>query len=76
MTLLRTGLVLGTSAAEAANCAGVPFIGAALVVLGELGRTCQQVQVHKVGTRSTVIHQAHLVYRHNVRIYCGKSPLF
>jgi len=46
--VLRTALAAGSTAAEVANYGGAPFLGPAALLLGELGRTCDQVQVHKV----------------------------
>jgi hypothetical protein len=48
-TVLKSSIVVGTTALDLANnLGGVPFAGAAATLLGELGRSCEQVKIHKV----------------------------
>ena len=48
--LLRSSITVGTTALNVANhFGGVPFAGAAATLLGEIGQSCDQVKIHRVG---------------------------
>ncbi|KIJ34640.1 hypothetical protein M422DRAFT_34989 [Sphaerobolus stellatus SS14] len=57
---LRSSLSIGTTAAQIANFSGAPFVGPVLVVLSELGKTCEQVQVHKAQIKH-LLRQIHAI---------------
>jgi hypothetical protein len=46
--MLRVLETSGTALALAGSLCGVPFVGAAAVIVGEIVKACNDVKVHKV----------------------------